>query len=152
MQYPAVLFVVAAYFLSGIEAQNRRFPYERLLGNGADQNMVALQNLYVQSPQVPDCPLEIHPDTETMFIMRGPLGDPQPRTCPAGTYFLRSVCSCVNRPSIENGKTPLTECNLRPSAIGAAWYEENVFGIWVQRPCGPGSAYNPATCDCSITL
>jgi len=47
---------------------------------------------------VPDCPLEVHPDTETMFIMRGPLGDPEPRTCPPGTYFLRSVCSCVNTP------------------------------------------------------
>lgn len=52
---------------------------------------------------VPDCPLEIHPDTETMFIMRNPLGDPEPRTCPPGTYFLRSVCSCVNRPLDSKG-------------------------------------------------
>ncbi|XP_060572029.1 uncharacterized protein LOC132730190 [Ruditapes philippinarum] len=110
-------------------------------GNGA-----ALQNLFNQPTEVPDCPLEIHPDTESMFIMRSPLGDPEPRTCPPGTYFLRSVCSCVNRPLDSK------ECNLRPSAIGQGWYEENVFGVWVQRPCGPGSAYNPTTCDCSLTL
>lgn len=145
MQFIIVISVITAYFMCGVEAQISRFPFERLLGNTNNQNAASLQNLYIQTPQVPDCPLEMHPDTETMFIMRGPLGDPQPRTCPPNTYFLRSVCSCVNRPAVE-------KCNLRPSAIGAGWYEENVFGIWVQRPCGPGSAYNPATCDCSITL
>ncbi|XP_045169098.2 uncharacterized protein LOC123531872 isoform X2 [Mercenaria mercenaria] len=173
--------IIATCLLCGCDAQRRPFTYEQkpglfggIVGNGgmrgnggsignggllsnggllrnggvvgnAGQN-AGIQSLLIQPVQVPDCPLEIHPDTETMFVMRSPLGDPEPRTCPPGTYFLRSVCSCVNRPLDSK------ECNLRPSAQGQGWYEENVFGLWVQRPCGPGSAYNPSTCDCSFTL
>ncbi|XP_052258608.1 uncharacterized protein LOC127863248 [Dreissena polymorpha] len=98
----------------------------------------------VDSIENPDCPLETHPDTQTMFIMRGPLGNPEPRTCPPGTYFLRSVCSCVN--------VPHDKCNLRPSPLGSGFYEEDVFGVWIRRPCGPGSAFSAATCECSVSL
>ena len=46
----------------------------------------------------------------------------------------------------------LAECNLRPSALGPGWYDENVFGVWIQRPCAGGAAFNPSTCDCSLPL
>ncbi|KAK3592994.1 hypothetical protein CHS0354_023224 [Potamilus streckersoni] len=90
---------------------------------------------------VPNCPLEPHPLDERMFIMRGPTGKPHPKVCPTETTFIQSMCSCVSRPP---------KCTLRPSQVGPQYYEEYLFGQWTMRPCGPGSAFNPITCDCSV--
>ncbi|XP_052769049.1 decreased expression in renal and prostate cancer protein-like isoform X1 [Mya arenaria] len=116
-------------------------------GLGSTSMFGATNMLFPDQIPDPDCPLEIHPDTDTMFIQRDAVGDPKPRNCPPRTYFLRSVCSCVNIP-----RDTFPECNLRPSGLGSGWYEENVFGMWIQRPCGPGSAFSASTCECSLAI
>ncbi|XP_048754152.1 uncharacterized protein LOC125665529 [Ostrea edulis] len=89
------------------------------------------------------CPLAVHPDPNR-FIQYKPNGEPVEKKCDEGLIFSYDQCSCIWSPPIG--------CDKRPSKLGITYYEQNSNNYWLTMVCALGSAYSPATCDCSVHL
>lgn len=46
----------------------------------------------------------------------------------------------------------ILECDKRPSKLGITYYEQNSNNYWLTMVCALGTAFSPATCDCSMHL
>uniref|UniRef100_K1Q4L4 Uncharacterized protein n=1 Tax=Magallana gigas TaxID=29159 RepID=K1Q4L4_MAGGI len=85
------------------------------------------------------CPLAAHPDPNR-FIQYKPNGEPVEKKCDEGLIFSVGQCSCA------------WKCDKRPSKLGITYYEQNSNNYWLTMVCALGTAFSPATCDCSMHL
>lgn len=43
---------------------------------------------------------------------------------------------------------PIQECMFRVSSLGSEWYEQEINGLWIPRPCSAGTIFSEAECQC----